>query len=358
MDQRTVARSTATVIAMVLGTVLLLLLVYETRQVLVWIIIAAFFATALSPIATWLEHRISWCRRWLATLVVFLVVFIILAGLITLFVLPLVREGTRFADQLPGIINDAKAGRGPVGGLLTKFHVVSWIQQHQADIKGYTAGVGGTAVTFLKSAATTVAGIVTILVLSYLMVLESPRIVDAFVALFPERRADRVRRVGADCARAVTGYISGNLLISVICGLLTFVVLLIMHVPFAGLIALFVAIADLIPLIGATLGAVAAGVGGFVHSVTAGIVVVVFFVIYQQAENHLLQPIILARAVKLNPLTVLVSILIGVELAGILGALLAIPIASMLQIIIRDMWDEHRGRPKLEPTVGTLEEPT
>ena len=121
--------------------------------------------------------------------------------------------------------------------------------------------------------------------------------------------------------------------------------------PFAGLIALFVALADLIPLVGATLGAVVA-VRRFVHSVPAGIAVVVFFVLYQQLENHLLQPLIFARTVKLNPLAVLVAILLAVELAGILGALLAIPVAGIIQVVLRDVWDHRRGAPKPEPTVG------
>jgi predicted PurR-regulated permease PerM len=158
--------------------------------------------------------------------------------------------------------------------------------------------------------------------------------------------------VAHDCARTITGYITGNLLISVICGLATYVVLLVCHVPYAGLIALFVAIADLIPLVGATMGAVVATVAGFIHSVPVGIAVVVFFVIYQQLENHLLQPLILSRTVKVNPLTVLIAILIGVELTGILGALLAIPVAGVIQIVIRDIWDNRRGQLKEEPTVG------
>jgi predicted PurR-regulated permease PerM len=356
-DDRSVARSTAIVIGLVLLTALTLLVVYEVRRVLVWIIIAVFFATALHPLVSWLERHVGWVKRWLATLVVFIVVFAILAGLIALFVAPLIREGSQLADQLPGLVSDAKAGRGPLGGLLERFHVVNWIQSHSSQIQAYAAGVGGSTLTFLKGAATTIAGIVTIFVLSYLMVLEAPRIIEAFLALFANRRAERIRRVGGDCARTITGYISGNLLISVICGVLTYVVLLIMHVPFAGLIALFVAIADLIPLIGATLGAIAAVLGGFAHSVTAGIVVLVFFILYQQLENHLLQPLILARTVQLNPLTVLVSILIGVEIAGILGALLAIPVAGMVQIIVRDVWDERRGRLKPEPTVGEEQQP-
>jgi predicted PurR-regulated permease PerM len=130
-----------------------------------------------------------------------------------------------------------------------------------------------------------------------------------------------------------------------------------MGVPFAGLVALFVGLADLVPLVGATIGGVVAVVAGFVHSVPAGIVVLAFFVIYQQLENHLLQPVIFARTVKLNPLTVIIAILIAVELAGILGALLAIPVASIVQVIARDVWDNRRGRPKDEPTVGEEREP-
>src|SRR4029453_7828704 len=212
-------------------------------------------------------------------------------------------------------------------------------------------------VAALRGAATGIAGGVTIFVLSYLMVLEAPKVIDGFLALFSERRAERIRRVSHDCAKTVTGYLSGNLLISLICGLLTFTVLTIMKVPFAGLIALFVGLADLIPMVGATLGAVVGVIAGFTRSVTAGIIVLVFFVVYQQLENHLLQPLIFSRTVKLNPLTVLPAILVAAELAGILGALLAIPVAGILQIIVRDIWDTRRGRLKAQPTVGEDEIP-
>ena len=121
-------------------------------------------------------------------------------------------------------------------------------------------------------------------------------------------------------------------------------VLAVLGIPFSGLIALFVGIADLIPLVGATLGAVVAGLAAFIYSVPAGIIVVVFFVVYQQLENHLLQPLIFSRTVQLNPLTVLIAILVAVELAGLVGALLAIPVAGMIQIILRDLWEQHRSR--------------
>lgn len=356
-DSRRTARRALIVIGLVLATVALLFLAYSTRRVLTWIVISAFFAVALHPPVTWVTRRLAFGRRWLGTLLVFVVVFAVLAGLVTLFVLPLAHEGADVAKNFPQIVEDARNGRGPLGGLLERFHVVQYVQDNADKIRGYAQGLGAPTLAFLSGVATTVAGIVTIFVLSYLMVLEGPRAVDAALSLVEDGRAERIRRVGHDCARTVTGYISGNLIISLVCGLLTYAVLALLGVPYAGLIALFVALVDLIPLVGATLGAVVASLAALTQSVTAGVVTVVFFVVYQQLENHLLQPVVFARTVKLNPLTVLVAILLAVELAGILGALLAIPVAGILQILLRDVWDARRGRPPEEPAVGEERKP-
>jgi predicted PurR-regulated permease PerM len=337
---------------MVLATVVVLFLLVEVRRTLVWLVVAAFFAVALYPVVNWVQRRLTGCRRSLATLGVFLVVFLVLGGLIAAFAVPLARQGTTFADQLPQMLNDAKAGRGPIGSLLDRTNALQYVQQNQARIRSLASGLTTPAAGVLRGVATGIAGAVTIFVLSYLMVLEAPKMIEGTLNLLSPQQADRARRVGTDCAKSITGYISGNLLISVICGVLTYIVLKVMGVPFAGLISLFVALVDLIPLVGATLGAVVATIAGFVHSVPAGIVVVVFFVVYQQLENHLLQPVVFARTVKLNPLAVLVAVLLATELAGILGALLAIPVAGIIQVLLRDVWDHRRGAPKLEPTVG------
>jgi predicted PurR-regulated permease PerM len=175
--------------------------------------------------------------------------------------------------------------------------------------------------------------------------------------LLADRHRDRVRIVAADCAKAVTGYMAGNLLISVVAGFATFVFLTIVGVPFAGVLGLWVAFADLIPLVGATLGAIPTVAVAFLSSPGRGIAVVIFYVVYQQVENHLLQPTIMSRTVDLNPLAVLVSVLVGVELFGILGALLAIPIAGILQVVVRNIYDERQGRLKPEPTIGADEVP-
>jgi predicted PurR-regulated permease PerM len=349
---RVPVRTILATIGLILATVVAVLFVWRVEQVLVWMLIALFFTVALYPLVDFVQRRMTRCKRSLATLVVFLVVFLVLGGLLTAFAVPLATQGTELASQLPTIINDARAGRGPVGALLERTNALEFVQNNEARISAFATSLGTPALILLRGLGTGIVAAVTIFVLAYLAVLEGPKVVEGTLALFPPQRAERIRRVTRDCAKTVTGYISGNLLISAICGILTYAVLKFSGVGFAALIALFVAIADLIPLVGATLGAVVATIAGFLHSVPAGIAVLIFFIVYQQLENHLLQPLIFARTVKLNPLAVLVAILLATELAGILGALLAIPVAGIIQVVLRDVWDHRRGAPKPEPTVG------
>ncbi|MFE2618542.1 AI-2E family transporter, partial [Micromonospora chalcea] len=329
---RSTARRTLIVIGLVLATVVGLALVWATRRVLVWGLVAVFFAVALKPPVDRLERRVR--RRALATLLVFLAAFALFAAMGALIVVPLVDEVGRFADRAPELVREAQAGQGPLGRLLERFHLLRYAEPGQ--LRRFGARLGDPTIGVVRSVVQAVAALVTVVVLAYLMVLEAPRIVAATLRLTGDGPAARLRRIGRDSSRIVTGYLSGNLLISVICGLLTFLVLFLLGVPFAAVIALTVAVFDLIPLVGATLGAIAATGAGFLHSPTAGIVVLVFFVVYQQVENHLLQPVIMARAVRLNPLTVLVSVLLAVELAGLVGALLAIPAAGIVQVLLRE----------------------
>ncbi|MEU7758772.1 AI-2E family transporter [Micromonospora aurantiaca (nom. illeg.)] len=331
-DDRSIARRTLIVIGLVLATGVGLALVWATRRVLVWGLVAVFFAVALKPLVDRLERRVR--RRALATLLVFLAAFALFAAVGALIVVPLVDEVGRFADRAPDLVREAQAGQGPLGRLLDRFHLLRYAEPGQ--LRRYGARLGDPTVGVVRSVAQAVAALVTVVVLAYLMVLEAPKIVAATLRLTGDGAAARLRRIGRDSSRIVTGYLSGNLLISVICGGLTFVVLLLLGVPFAAVIALTVAVFDLIPLVGATLGALAAAGAAFLHSPTAGLVVLVFFVVYQQVENHLLQPVIMGRAVRLNPLTVLVSVILSVELAGLVGALLAIPAAGIVQVLLRE----------------------
>ena len=249
-------------------------------------------------------------------------------------------------------------GRGRLGFLQTKYHLVDKAREalHNGGAKKLF-GLSNTAVAVTKGVITAIVGFVTVVFMTFFMLLEGPQWVDRIFSLIPEHSQPRWRAVAHDIYRTVGGYVNGNLLISLIAGVGTTIVLLIMGVPFAIALGLIVAILDLIPLAGATLAAIIVGGVSFLHSIPAGIVVLVFFILYQQLENHVLQPVIYGRTVQLSPLAVLIAVLVGAEIAGILGALGAIPVAGAIQVILVDALRVRRERSIITPTGEPLAEP-
>ncbi|MEY2568333.1 MAG: hypothetical protein QOE35_2862 [Actinomycetota bacterium] len=353
-------RTILVTIGLVLATGLILYMAVQLSHIITLLLVAGFFAVVLSPPVSFLETKLH-LRRGLAAFLVLLLGLGLLSGLMYSFVRPVVDQTQQFVNDFPSYVEDARAGRGTIGHLVKKYNIDEWVQNNKARLEQARNDAGAKIPSVLSSVASAIVALVTVLVLAILMLLEGPKLQEGFLNLIDAphapRRRERVRRVAGDAARAVTGYMAGNLLISLIAGAFTYVWLLIAGVPFKEVLALWVAFADLIPLVGATLGAVPAVFVAFLHSTTAGIGTIIFFVAYQQFENHVLQVTVMSKTVDLNPLAVLVSVLVGVELFGILGALLAIPVAGVIQVIARDIYDERRGRLKPEPTVGTDEVP-
>jgi predicted PurR-regulated permease PerM len=328
----------------------------EVTRILTWLAVALFFAIVLSPPVDFLTRRLR-LPRALATLTVFLVGVIAIAAMLYAFIRPLVDQSQEMVDKFPTFVADARAGRGPIGHVVKKYDLDKKLEDNQKKIQDNLKKLGSNSLKIVQGVGNAVAAGLTIFVLAFLMILEGPKMLEGGLnALSPPRRR-RVTRVAADSAKAVTGYMAGNLLISVIAGVATYIFLFFAHVPFRGVLGLWVAFADLIPLVGATLGAIPTVGVAFIHSIPAGIATLVFYIVYQQFENHVLQVTIMSRTVDLNPLMVLVSVLVGVELFGLLGALLAIPAGGVIQVVGRDLWDEHAGRLKEEPTVGASETP-
>lgn len=325
-------------------------------RIITWFVVAAFFAAILNPAVDFLSHRVR-LPRVLSTLVVFLLGIAVMAAMLYAFIRPLVDQAYQFSDNLPTYVAEAKAGRGPVGDLVQRYHLDTYVERNQAKLRAAVTGAGGPAAKVASGIFSTLAAVVTILVLIFLMLLEGPKVIAGLLHLIPPRHRDRVRRVARDSNRAITGYMFGNLAISVIAGVATYLVLWPLGVPFRGVLALWVAFADLIPLVGATLGAAVVGAVAFLDSPRTGLIVVIFFVVYQQFENHVLQVSIMSRTVDLNPLAVLASVLVGVQLFGLLGALLAIPAGGVLQVICRDIYDTNLGMLKEDPTLGRDEVP-
>jgi predicted PurR-regulated permease PerM len=333
-------RTVLVVVGILVAVFALLQVLWLARNILAWIFIALFLALALNPAVDRVQKRVK--RRGVATGIVYVATLAAIVAIGALFIPTLVDQVNDFARKVPDYLDDLTKGRGRLGFLQEKYHLVD--KARDAVQEGGAAklfGLSGTAVALAKGVVTVVVATLTIAFLTFFMLLEGPRWMERFYSLLNPAARRRWQAVGRDIYRTVGGYVTGNLLISLVAGTLTTIVLLITGVPYAVALGLIVAILDLIPLAGATIAAIIVGSVAFLHAVTAGIIVVVFFVIYQQVENHLIQPVVYGRTVQLSPLAVLISVLIGAELAGVLGALAAIPVAGTLQVIFLD-WLRHR----------------
>jgi predicted PurR-regulated permease PerM len=342
-------RTVFRVVGILLAIAIVLEVVWIARHVLTWIFIALFLALALNPAVDHLERRIK--RRGIASGIIYLAALGAAVGVAFLFIPTLINQVNDFAGKVPDYLNDLTNGRGRLGFLQTKYHLVD--KAREALNSGGASklfGVSGTALALAKGIVNVVLATVTIAFMTFFMLLEGPKWVESFFSLLHPESSRRWRAVGRDIYRTVGGYVTGNLLISFIAGTLTTIVLLATGVPYALALGLIVAILDLIPLAGATIAAIIVGSVAFLHSVPAGIIVIVFFILYQQVENHLLQPVVYGRTVQLSPLVVLIAVLIGAQLAGVLGALAAIPVAGSLQVIFRDWLRQRRGE---EPAGAT-----
>jgi predicted PurR-regulated permease PerM len=337
------ARTILRILAIAIAVAVTLEVIWIARSVLAWVVIALFLALALNPLVVWIEGR-GRLGRGPAIALTYLIVIIVIVGVSATFIPKLVDEVNGFVQASPNYVHDLTHGRGRLGFLERKYHVVEKVRAQVKD--GGTSkvlGLSGAALSATKSVITIIAATVTIVFLAFFMLLEGGSWVERCYSLFPEESRPRWRRVGHDIYKTVGGYVTGNILISVIAGASITVVLLVLGVPYAVALGLLVAFLDLIPLAGATVAGVIVTAVAFLHNVPAGIIVLVFFVVYQQLENHFLQPVIYGRTVQLSPLAVLISVLVGAELAGILGALAAIPVAGAIQVIVRDQLAARRG---------------
>lgn len=321
------------VLGITFGFLLLLYVTWISRQVLTWIIVAIFLTLALNPAVEAFERR--GLRRGIATAVTSLLALGVMVAAGSLFIPTLVDEATGFADELPDYVNDVSEGRGPLGELVERYEIDERVRDAlQGGNASSVLGFSDTALAITQSVITFIVALVTIAFMTFFMLLEGPRWMDRFYGLLPESSQEKWRGIGRDIYRTVGGYVTGNLLISVIAGVSSTIVLLILDVPYAVALGLLVAILDLIPLAGATLAAIILTAVAFLTSIPAGIIVLAFMIVYQQIENHLLQPLVYSRTVQLSPLAILISVLIGAKIAGILGALAAIPVAGTIQVLL------------------------
>jgi len=349
--------------AVVLGAFFLL---WQLRSFIGWFVIALFLAAVLNPVVNWLQRRHRLIKRPLAIVLTYVGLVVALVFMVVILLPVLI-------DQIQGLTTFvaavAHAPEGPTEHLqgLAQQYGLGWVFERFGDqLRDIRSQLGKAASNFLLStgdvivsAAGFVAALVSILTLTFFLILGSERYLNAGVQLFAEAHRPLVRRLLTQSAGAVTGYVGGDLAISVICGVTTFVVLVILGMPYAAALALLVAVLDLIPLVGATLGGALLVIVGLFVAPWKAVVLLIFIVVYQQAEGSILQPMVYSHAVQLNGLVIFIAILVGGLLAGIPGALLAIPVAEIIRIVVAELVAYRRSsQEENNPAVSSPSQPT
>jgi predicted PurR-regulated permease PerM len=305
--------------------------IYVVRGILVLVLVGLFVAISLDPAVRWLVSR-GLRRSWAVSIVI-----LVLVALFVLFVWSIVppvaeQTGNLLAD-LPGRLRRLSEQSRAVREVTDRYHLTDRLTALAADLPGRLAGG---AVGFVQKFLGVLASSLTVLVLSIYFMADMPRLQRGFVGLFRSHRQARAAEIAAVVVDKVGGYMIGNIIISVVAGVSTFVCLELVRVPFALPLAVAVAIADLIPMIGATLGAV---ICLLVSVLTVGIwprsvIVLLFFIAYQQLENYLIAPRVMRNAVDMSSVAVLLAALIGGAVLGLVGAIMAIPVAATVKVVI------------------------
>jgi predicted PurR-regulated permease PerM len=344
-------RSILTALGVLLAVVAAVEFMLLAQAGLTLVMIALFLALALNPAVEFLQRH--GLRRGMAVGAVYVVTLAFFALLGLVFIPPLVDQITKLGNALPSLVDDLTKGHGPLGFLERKYHVVERVRSAtQGQSAGGLLGQAGSALTAVKGIAATVIGSIVIAFLTFFMLLEGPEWRRRCTELIPEPHRDAVERVGAGVYRAVGGFVTGNLVASLLAGLFATIIMLVTGVPYAVPVGLFVAIIELVPYVGPLVATIVVTAVALTVSVTTALVALGLLLAYHAIEGHTLRPFLYGRAVKLSPLAVLVAILLGTEIAGVLGALIAIPVAGSVQVIIQELVqrrDERRRAAVLGP---------
>lgn len=330
-------------------------LAWISRGVLTWVAIGAFLATAIDPIVGLFQRRMR-LPRSAAIALVYLLGLGAGTGAALLFVPPLIEAGQQLADEVPAYVEQLQESQ-LVQDLDEEYDLLTRLEE---EVTGGLEGMAGpdTAVDITQRVVGGLVALLSIAVIAFLLSLYGSRVRAWAVAQAHGEARARVERVADRIYRVIAGYVVGVLLVAATGGIATYVFLTVVGVPFALLLAFWAGLASLIPLVGATVGGIPYILVAFFQGWPLGVAAIVFLVVYQQVENNVFQPIIHRFTVNLNPLWIILAVLVGAQVLGLVGALVAIPMAGIAQVIIQEWWAWRRGEPaRPVPQVGTPEEP-
>jgi predicted PurR-regulated permease PerM len=330
-------------VAIILGWALFL-----SRHVLLLLYVSALLAIGFSPFVRLLERQrllpIGTRRlpRWLAILVVYLGILGVVVGIAFLVLPPLVRQARELARQVPSMLERAQ------GYLIDRGLLAEPITLQDALEKapvGSSTDYAGTVLAALWGVLGGLVGVLTIVILTFYLLVEAESILATFVRLFPRRRRARVEAVSREITRKVSAWLGGQLLLAAIIGVTAAVGLGLLGVPYFYVLAVVAAVGEVIPVVGPILAAIPGIAVAFGESGTLALWVGLFYLAQQQLENHVLVPKLMERQVGVSAVTVIVALLIGSAVLGVIGAILAVPTAAIVQVLFQELVPADEGEP-------------
>jgi predicted PurR-regulated permease PerM len=335
IPNRTVVR----VLLLVVATMLGLAALQKASSALILIFVAFFLALALNAPVHWLSQRLPGKRkgsRSVATAISFLVIIVLLGGFLASIVPPLVKQTNNFIQAVPGLIEEAKDKDSTIGQFVHRYDLEKQVQDLSNEADERIKDVGGIALSTAGQIGTSIFALLTVLVLTFMMLVEGPRWVRLFEDLTPDDHKERSRRLAKGMYQVIRGYVNGQVLLASIAAVFILPVLIILDISYPVALMVVVFICGLIPMVGHSIGAVFVSLVALFTSPWAALIVLGYYFLYQQIENYLVQPRIQANATNMSPLLVFASVIIGANFAGILGGLVAIPVAGCLRIVALD----------------------
>ncbi len=327
------------ILALVLASSLLVVAVIKASHALTLLFIAFFLALALNAPVHWVAQHWPGKKRGsrtLATGVSFLIVVALLAAFIVSLVPPLVKQTGSFINAAPGLIDDVRSEDSSVGQFVRRYNLQGQVDKLSGQVSEWANGLTGSAVGTATRVTSSVVSVLTVLVLTYMMLIEGPRWLNFGRRLLPEDKEAYAERLANDMYRVVKGYVNGQVLLAAIAAILIAPPLFILGISYPVALIVVVFICGLIPMVGHSIGAIIVTAVALFTSPWAALIILAYYITYQQIENYAVQPRIQANSTDMSPLLVFSSVVIGVSFSGLIGGLVAIPIAGCLRIIVID----------------------
>lgn len=341
-------------VLVVLGFGLTILAIYQTRSALVLLVLSLFLALALNPPVSQIARRLPGNSRVGATAIAYLVVVTVLSGFLILIVPPVIEQSARFANTVPSLIDDVAENRTVFDDFIQRYGLESTVDDSIEGAKSQAASVaanlGNTLVGGVGSLLGGIANLIFILVLAFLMLIEGPMWMKRLWGLYRDPvQLERHRSLVKRMYRVVTGFVNGQLAVAAVAAAATLILLLTLSVTLdlpanlAVPLSVIIFFTGMIPMIGATIGAVLVTLVLLLNQPTAALIFLIFFVVYQQIENNFISPTIQAKSVELSALMILTAVLIGISLGGLLGGVIAIPVAGCLRVLLVDRLEHAKS---------------